>query len=240
MARRKQNARATLIDETSPLGIVVEKVEAVTKPCLKIIKSVVENEKIGFVSTPATDNRHKLTLVGQDVSTAFAREQYLAHSFLETQSKSYWLAVTIFFQTQPTTKKYLLESISLLIFEGIRSDEMKTALLRAEWDCYGDDVTAHAQPHWHVYLAALNNAPTEPAGFAQAMNVREFSATDETTPPNNNDSWEANKFHFAMASKWHIDEKCSLQEQFNDVSSIAKWIAGCLNYTKEQLIYISS
>ena len=228
MARKKQNTKATSVEESSPHGIVVERLEAVTNPCLKIIRSVIESEKIGFASMPATDNRRKLTLVGQDVSMAFAREQYLAHSFLETQSKSYWLAVTLFFQSQPKTKKYLLESVSLVIFEGIRSDEMKTALLRAEWDCYGHDATTHAQPHWHVYLAALNNAPAELRGFTQTIDVREFSATDEI-PQADDDPWEASKFHFAMASKWHIDEKCSLQEQLIDVSSLSKWLAGCLN-----------
>jgi hypothetical protein len=48
---------------------------------------------------------------------------------------------------------------------------------------------------------------------------------------------EGNKFHYAMASRWHFENETAHKEEMS-ADKLAKWLKGCLIYVKEQLLYI--
>jgi hypothetical protein len=215
----------------------LKEIEPVTDVCRDTIRTLINNHNIGFVSRKLARNVHKYMLVGKEASSAFAREPYLVHSLLEKGSYSYWVAVILNFQF--ISGFYRFMSASLVIFEGVRSDSIKTVLLRAEWDCSdqgGNKI--HAQPHWHVYLAAVNNGQEN--DFEETTEVRDFVAVDTTEVDESMSVFEAKDFHFAMAAQWHIDEDHPLQENLDDVSSLIKWLTGCINYTRDQLEFLRS
>ena len=227
--------------ESASQGIIVEAIESVTNGCRDVIRPIINNWNLNFVQENLARRRIKCTLTGAGVSNAITRERYAVHELLEKESTTYWLAISLYFQFQ--AGKYRLESISLIVFKGSRFDDTKTPLLRAEWDCSDETgLSKHAQPHWHIYSAALNTK--EGVGvseFDKPLDVEPFSPiTNETTEFDETLQGEIDKFHFAMASKWHLEENFSLQEELNSVEALTRWIKGCINYIREQLSYLPS
>jgi hypothetical protein len=220
----------------------VQSIDTVTNACRDTVRAVIGNNQLGFQNQQLTRRRWRCMLSGPGAAGAYAREPYLAHVLLETPGKSYWLAVVIYFQFETRESKYRLESLSLVVFEGDRSDPAKTPLLRAEWDCSDlSENPSHAQPHWHVYLSALAT-DAESLDFDTMNDVTEFAFEDrdqeqdiEVTSP-----WKPDKFHFAMSSGWQVDADCPLQESFDDLNQLKSWLQGCITYTRQQLSILSS
>jgi hypothetical protein len=133
---------------------------------------------------------------------------------------------------------YTIEQVSLVIFQGVATDEVKTPILRAEWDAIASDGRSkHAQPHWHVYSSPLNNTIVlEYPKFSVETEVVDFSPEESTSLTGH--VWErGDRFHFAMASKWHLDGVDAHQELLEQ-EKLLKWLEGCVGYIRAQLIYI--
>ena len=244
MPKKKQASQPNGIPASFPPGIVVDNIEAVTKPCRDTLATVLGDKNIGFDRQEIVRSKYRCMLVGQAATSARARDQYMAHSLLETDLTSYWLAITLGFQFYPNINKYHVESVSLIVFEGVATSIDKTPLLRAEWDCFNhNDDVAHAQPHWHVYISAIENLSDQMASFTQPSEVKTFIPPDmdaETTSTDLPEQWDGARFHFAMAAKWHINENCIIHEILEDVDGLTKWLTGCINYINSQLAYIST
>lgn len=242
MAKKKQTSQPNVISASFPPGIMVDKIEEVTRRCRDVLATVLGDNSIGFHRQEIVRSKYRCMLVGQAATSARARDQYMAHSLLETDLTSYWLAITIWFQFYPNINKYHVESVSLIVFEGVATSIDKTPLLRAEWDCFShNDNVAHAQPHWHVYISAIENLSDQMASFTQPSEVKTFIPPDtETTNTDVPEQWDGARFHFAMAAKWHIDENCIIQEILGDIDGLTKWLTGCIKYINNQLEYIST
>lgn len=105
---------------------------------------------------------------------------------------------------------HLLRSVTLRIHEH-SPDGQNAPILRAEWACPDPQSShKHAQPHWHACPLA----------------------TDDSAEPS---VWE--RFHFAMAARWHTDGRESHQEAMTP-DGLVSWLRGCLEYTIDQLNYI--
>lgn len=219
-------------------GIVVSAIESVTNDCRDAIQCVISNRNLGFAREDLARHRIKCSLTGVGVSNAFARERYVVHELLEKGSTTYWLAISLYFQFR--SGDYQLESISLVVFKGVRTDDTKAALLRAEWDCSTKPgLSKHAQPHWHIYSAVVNtDKDIGMSGFEDQLEIATFGATSDEDSEADEAQHEIQNFHFAMAAQWHLQEDALLEEQLNDVESLGRWIKGCIRYILGQLNYL--
>ncbi|MGB0562662.1 MAG: hypothetical protein ACPGVO_12800 [Spirulinaceae cyanobacterium] len=162
-------------------------------------------------------------------------------------------------------KEFQFSGTSIRIFKGLATEYKKKLLFRAEWDSLKKD-NNHAQPHWHVYKSfQARDLGSEMADFESLIesnkvqdfgefiadfNVsekgEEFLSEDaELTDPKDQqntpteDEWDsATKFHFAMASQWHISG--GTHRVVPDQEALLySWLTGCIQYIKEQLLYVS-
>ena len=111
-----------------------------------------------------------------------------------------------------------------------------------------DDNQRDAQPHWHVYrtmqdkeipafdvtdLGVFEPSPSE--------EVRDFGeeivpSLMETDRPKDKTAL-TDKFHFAMASSWHLNDE--YQIRFETPQSLVDWLSRCVKYIRGQLNYLA-
>ncbi|MCB9230407.1 MAG: hypothetical protein H6581_01985 [Bacteroidia bacterium] len=121
--------------------------------------------------------------------------------------------------------------ISISIFQGKATDEVKGQLLRAEWDDFNNPEEEHPQPHWHITT-----------DFAIEETFREFS--EDLDDGQSFETFEAAKteiinvknMHFAMVGNWQ-DSKGHVHP-INDEEKILKWFQGVLLHLRTQLQYV--
>jgi hypothetical protein len=222
----------------------VENLDSFVKDCRRIIAKALDYKDLGFTNKSQAPHRKKLYVLtgGPDATQAEARYTYTVIPFLPSPSGMYWLGASLEFEFQ--RGECHISSASLLIFEGQATDNRKTALIRAEWDCIQKDSRApHAQPHWHVYPGRINKAAFEyRAEFKTETDVQTFDpeALESDFDDGPDTEWDkAEKFHFAMSSRWHINGQDAHQEEM-DANKLLKWLDGCIRYTCDQLKFICS
>ncbi|HYP38988.1 MAG TPA: hypothetical protein VEX13_01385 [Chloroflexia bacterium] len=237
--------------------VTVQDVKSVARMCRDAISRVLNQPQLDF-SPVKYGRRTQVRLNGIGSSLAFAREQYNVVFFLKTRRVDYWLAASLEFDSPPGMSISHLVQVSLLVFEGLVTDEQKRPVLRAEWDCKGDYLRSpHAQPHWHVYSSLLNqeslssnitfdaSSPVQAfSGVEQSNDVKDFGLVSDDSRANDQDSpiWpKGDRFHFAMAARWQLsssEERTELQNDVLDPSQLGNWIERCLSYIAKQLKHV--
>lgn len=118
--------------------------------------------------------------------------------------------------------------ISLSIFQGEESDEMKYQLFRAEWDDFCNPNEKHSQPHWHLtsnqaiektfedYSSAF-----EDDGFISLLKEIKTKVVD------------VNEIHFAMNGNWQNNE--THIHNIDDEAKVLKWLRGVLDHIRTEL-----
>ncbi len=126
------------------------------------------------------------------------------------------------------------------------SNRDKDAFFRAEWYIPADDNKRDAQPHWHIYRTLQDKElPTDDVAVFQTFplveKVRDFGDKVATSPLktelSKREKAPFDKFHFAMASSWHLNDE--YQRTFETEQSLVDWLSRCVNYIRGQLNYIS-
>ena len=205
--------------------------------CRRVLEKVLKRKAgLAFSSNELARNRELYVLSGRGATPAEAERSYNVVPFSKQRDLWFWLAVSLIFEF--CQGRYFLMNISLIIFRGLASDVRKSVLLRAEWDAPEEgDQALHAQPHWHIYQSAVDaKAGGGQVSFRPMADITEVkSDTEPSYERGDNSLWnEADKFHFAMASRWHLDTSASHQEKIQ-LDGVLKWIEGCLGYVKREI-----
>jgi len=134
----------------------------------------------------------------------------------------YWVYLEIRFEGKNSF-------ITISIFQGEASDDVKNQLFRAEWDDYNNPDEKHPQPHWHITSnQAIENTFTElieddkEEGFAALILNEEKSKIIDI-----------NRLHFPMNGNWMNDD--GHIHLINNNSKMVKWFQGFFSAMREQL-----
>jgi len=254
----KKNLAKTLQTKI-PFGFSVDSITALETDCKRVLRSALGNNSLGFDKITVSGGRTMLALKDQHGIKAEARGVYYVVPLLQgILSENYWISVSLEVLHLPVAD--VLKGVSLIIFKGGATDPHKVALIRAEWDSTNDiskDAPGlkHAQPHWHIYPSNVNPSLTlldsdlehhEPVTyeFDPALAEDEKVVDNEESKEEFNEvvsEWNGGtRFHFAMASQWHISGKEAHCEALDSSDKLFKWLDGCLQYIKLQLIYLQS
>ena len=130
------------------------------------------------------------------------------------------------------TVPQLHTSISVSVFQGKDSDEIKYQLFRAEWDDFNNSKEIHSQPHWHITSnQALEKSFTDYAkdldqdGFISLLENEKEKVLDVT------------KIHFAMNGNWQNGQ--TNIHGIDDEKKIVNWFQGLLQHIKTELEYVN-
>jgi hypothetical protein len=196
----------------------------------RIIDEINSTCKIFFTEStfylhPSSTNR--FTLTGSNISKAI--NNY--NSILEEINvikwfEQFWIYIDIRFQDENTL-------ISLSVFQGSETDNIKYQLFRAEWDDYNDLQAKHPQPHWHI----TSNQAIEKT-FEEIANMEATDTFLSLLSEEKEKVVDINKFHFAMSGNWINDE--TEIHRINDEKKIVKWFLGLLSHLKIQLEYVNN
>ncbi len=244
---RKKKSREDIKEQPS-FALLVDDSATTAKSCAKCIGKVLDNKELGFAQQKLPNGRILFLLRSSYEYSAYdkRRNQFypvipLDASYIE--GNPYWLAVSLIFASDLT--RYRLEEVRLFVFRGPMSDPEKDAFFRAEWYVPTDDNRRDAQPHWHVYRTLQDREPVknEIIDFQPLTpeEVRDFGV-EVAPPPLTTELPEEKeapfeKFHFAMASSWHLNDK--YQRNFETEQSLFDWLSRCINYIRGQLNYIA-
>jgi hypothetical protein len=160
--------------------------------------------------------------------------------------QSAWLVVEL---ESEYGEPLMLKHVSLKFWQGPTTDAAHLCF-RAEWDVR-DAESSHAQPHWNVHAPQGMTA-----ALAKEIDFETFSDLDQAGTVNTfaefvqaaaNASQPApaalpayglsvdqmHKFHFAMASNWHIPNG-KAGPTISTTEEIVTWISSCALYIKRQ------
>ncbi len=216
---------------TANIGnVFVRETKEIINPCLKNLSTLLKNRKLGFSPIPLARPLSEFSLQGEGATEAFVeRKRYSVLPIQAIGSELYWLGVIL--QVKFEAGFFYLSAVSIIIVKGLAEDNNKTPILRAEWDCLRENLEQnHAQPHWHIYPSSIiKNWESDEIVELRLKQLEEFGEQPEEE--------KFPRFHFAMATKWHLGEQNPNVEP-EDINSIAKWINFCIQYTLEQLTYM--
>ena len=203
------------------------------KECKKVVNKILPGKNLGFNRIKGPSNNEIWELSSNNVSHAEAKYSYTVIPFLTSETGLYWITVTIEFEYEKGTA-YLMD-VSIIVFKGRFTDDNKTALLRAEWDCFRKiPPPPHAQPHWHVYQSQFQTPipsfiyPQEPDEFVPEDEKKDEPIQDDLELPQ--EGWtRGEKFHFAMSARWHTNGEDAHQENLQH-EWLLNWLNGCIKY----------
>lgn len=165
--------------------------------------------------------------------------------------QSAWLVVEI---ESEYGKPLMLKHVSLKLWQGTTTDAAHLCF-RAEWDVREVEST-HAQPHWNVH--APRGMVTEPAAeidfgayselgsakedasfaeFQQAAAAGGRQPVVNTTQGQGLSVEHMHKFHFAMASNWHLSNGTA-GPRITTTQEVVAWISSCALYIKRQFAFV--
>ncbi|HDH04538.1 MAG TPA: hypothetical protein ENH01_02325 [Nitrospirae bacterium] len=244
----KKGKKKVITDESS-FALIVDNPQKTVKGCAKCMRKVLNIAWLGFDESVINNKRILFLLNSSDGSTAYDKKRDQRYSVIpldstDVEGTPYWITVSLIFASALT--QYRLEEVKLFVFRGQMIDPEKEAFFRAEWCITTDNKRKDAQPHWHVYRIfqdkefikddIIDFQPSSPED-----EVRDFG--EKVAPP----ALEANllekdapfeKFHFAMASSWHLNDEHQIF--FETEQSLFDWLSRCINYIRKQLNYIST
>ena len=207
----------------------IDDLDEITSACRKGLKVVLNNPSLSFHTDALARGKQKYLLTGSGASQATIGNRNYPVLLLDTiNGEIFWLAIVLIFGF--ANRIQFLDSVSIVVVKGLAFDS-KIPILRAEWDCSDDYLNApHGQPHWHVYPSAILNSNLETEDVLEiatdpAVNIEDYPST-RSLP----------YFHFAMATRWHEGDT-RVHGNLEYVDSLTGWISGCVQYTREQLMY---
>ena len=245
--RKKKKNRAD-VKEQSSFALLVDNSATTSKSCAKCIGKVLDSRGLFFAPQKLPDGRILFLLRSTYGYSAYDRRRNQSYPVIPLDSSyiegnPYWLAVSLIFAS--TLARYRLDEVRLFVFKGPMSDPEKDAFFRAEWYLPTDNNRRDAQPHWHVYRTLQDREPVknEIIDFLPLTpeTVRDFGvvvappALATELPEEKEAPFE--KFHFAMASSWHLNDEH--QRNFETEQSLFDWLSRCINYIRGQLNYIA-
>lgn len=230
------------------LDLLVDKPEAIARNCARRIEAVLGTKGIGFNRRDIYRRKVLFFLTYSSRiygSRAYDKKRDLFYPVIplypsNIEGNSYWLAVSLIFS--PVLAQYRLEEVRLYVFMGSISDSAKEAFFRAEWDNPTEKNNKHAQPHWHVY----RNVPDTESVKEEIADFQPLTVTEEVKDFGEHDTQLVQtkelpkekevpfeKFHFAMASSWHLNDEH--QTNFETEQSLFDWLSRCISYIREEL-----
>lgn len=160
---------------------------------------------------------------------------------------SAWLVVEI---ESEYGKPLMLQHVSLKLWQGITTDAAHLCF-RAEWDVRNTE-SNHAQPHWNVHAPRGSAAEFARevdfqsfSGLEQANEITSFAAFEQAesvdavqpVPSYGLSAEEMHKFHFAMASNWHLPNGTT-GPSISTTQEVVTWISSCALYIKRQFAFV--
>ena len=166
--------------------------------------------------------------------------------------QSAWLVVEI---ESEYGEPLMLKHISLKLWQGATTDAARLCF-RAEWDMRDTELN-HAQPHWNVHAPRGELA----AGLAPEVNFKAFSGLEQAkkissfaefeqaeaagavqsaptaAPAYGLSAEQMHKFHFAMASNWHVSNGTA-GPRVSTPQEVVTWISSCAVYIKRQFAFL--
>lgn len=244
MGKRRVQAVGGQSNKSSS-NAMVDSPDRFIKDLEQVIRANLNIRNVGFSSQVIAGNKKVYALNSPLATLAEAKYPYHVVRFLDSDTQNYWLGLSL--EMEFIKGEHFLSDISLLVFEGDATDNAKRALLRAEWSQPREkDRARHAQPHWHVYANRFDEITI--AQFLEidlAREPKDFNPQiadqfpPRVTSTKTFSEWDrGEKFHFAMASRWHILDRNSHQENIQ-ATQVLKWVDGCLSYTREQLKFLN-
>lgn len=193
-----------------------------------IIKKINKTCRIFFTESsfflnPSSANRFVIT--GDKKSKA--RNNYSNQSeeiYVIKWFDCFWVYIEIRFENQNTL-------ISLSVFQGEETDNIKHQLFRAEWDDYNNNEEKHPQPHWHI----TSNQAIEKT-FKEIASIEDSDTFANLLIEEKSKIIDINKIHFAMIGNW-INNETHIHS-INSEEKVIKWFQGLLSHLKEQLEYV--
>lgn len=224
--------------------ILIQNTSKLTNACRKVLRDYLHDDTIQLNTRHESEKKFISIEGGKgspviDVTTN--NRYWVVPIFPTEENNLFWIGFSLIFKKRIELDSHELLGASIRFYKGLATDSRKLPIFRAEWDIPKGD-NKHEQPHWHIYPQEkyfLNDHPVA-KDFLTLLKEDELStgflevkqeAKDTTLKDLN-----LQDFHFAMASLWHNgkDEKVILKEDY-----LVPWLKGCLNYIKEQLVYIS-
>lgn len=226
-------------DGSSRYGVQIASKERINRLCVQTLSPLLDNPpSLRLDGDAPKRGRSEVLLNSASSTTALAQRRYPVIPFLAKGALTYWVALAI---TMLRERELFVTSASVLVFEGPPRDPDKTPLFRAEWHEW-DSMSAHAQPHWHVYPSALGALGSWlPEGFVtQSEQVYDFGVdrlvNDVGAPFGPKTRLE--EFHYAMSASWHLpSDVCQLR--LSSEASLTGWLHGCVSYSRAQLDYLT-
>lgn len=119
-------------------------------------------------------------------------------------------------------------SISISVYEGEDSDEIKTQLFRAEWDDFNNPYELHAQPHWHITSSqAVEKTFEEYSTYFDNGDFISLLEDQRST------FFDVKKIHFAMNGNWQYNQ--THIHTISNSEQVSKWLKGLLNHIRVEL-----
>lgn len=165
--------------------------------------------------------------------------------------QSAWLVVEI---ESEYGKPLMLKHVSLKLWQGATA-EAAHLCFRAEWDVR-DTESNHAQPHWNVHAPQGTTVELAQdvdfksfAGLEQGKEIQSFAAFEQAevvgltqTPPTESPAYglsiaQMHKFHFAMASNWHLANG-KAGPSVSTTQEVVTWISSCAVYIQQQFAFV--
>lgn len=194
----------------------------------KLIKSINKRCKSifaesGFYLQP--DKTNKFRLAGSSMSYAINRYKNNPEKVKVLEwFEDYWIFIELRFIDDNTF-------ISISIFQGEESDDIKHQLFRAEWDDYNNPEENHPQPHWHI----TSNQAIE-GTFEEYSNAFDDGNFISTLKEIRSNIIDINRIHFAMNGNWQNNE--NHVHSLNDEDKVVKWFQGVLLHLRTELAFI--
>jgi len=202
------------------LGIV----ETINKDC----RNLVENFKLIEVAGYYHISLFKIA------GNSFAINRYNSEPVkVQKWFDKYWLYIEVKFTAQESKQRQKWiqtthTNISISVYEGDDTDEVKIQLFRAEWDDWNDPEHIHSQPHWHITSSqAIEKAFEE---YSIHFDNGDFISLLEDQ---RSKLFDVKKIHFAMNGNWQYD-----QTHIHTIKSseqVSKWLKGLLNHIRVEL-----
>lgn len=144
---------------------------------------------------------------------------------------NFWVYAEIKAERSETGEQNIF--ISLSVFQGDDTDEVKYQLFRAEWDNFQDNDT-HPQPHWHIYSnQQLEKTVTMFADLIEDEKEDFMGLINEEKEK----GIDLRKIHFAMKGLWDSEGGGHIH-QIREGRAIVNWFQGLLGHIKSQLEFV--
>ncbi len=195
---------------------------------LKLIEEINKQCKIFFLESSFVLSlvKNRFQLMGDNISKAVNNHKNDRNEISVLKwFDDYWIYIEIRFENKNTF-------ISISVFQGEISDNIKNQLFRAEWDDYNNPDEKHPQPHWHITSnQAIENTFAELIENDKEEGFAAFILNEEKSK-----IIDINKIHFPMNGNWiNNDGHIHL---IDDNEKIVRWFQGFFSVMKSQLQYV--